>query len=121
MRKINRYSYNLSVLDNNKVCDHDIWYVLQRYENDGIEKYSYICICLYCGKTIYETDFEKPLPANSILSEITLKNGQEIFIPYNQVKSYADRIRDKYKSLYNKEVSPDILFKLLQKYYNQEN
>lgn len=103
MRKINKYSYNL------KECDHEIWYILQEFENDGIEKYKYIAICLDCGKVIYEDRWEIPLPNYYIKSEITLEDGTILFIPYEQIKRDFDKIKaecdeedeDYYYNIYN--------------------
>ncbi len=89
LRKINKYSYNL------KECDHDVFYILQEFENDGIEKYKYIAICLNCGKVIYEDRWDIPLPCNYIKGEMTLKDGTEIFIPYEQVKNEFKILREK--------------------------
>lgn len=90
MRRINKYSYNL------KECDHDIFYILQENENDGNEIYKYIAVCLDCGKVIHEDRWEQPLPAYYIKSVITLDNGQELFIPYEQVKAEYESLKEEY-------------------------
>lgn len=114
MRKMNKYSYNL------KNCNHDIFYILQENEDDGMELYKYIAICLDCGKVIHEDRWEHPLPAYYIKSVITLDNGQEIFIPYEQIKAEYEMLKEKY--IKDDEISIDDKLKVydeLRTVYNQ--
>lgn len=111
MKKTNKYSYY------SEICDHDIWYIYQVNENDGIEKYKYIAKCLFCGKVIMEDRWEHPLPCYSIKGEIKLNDGSILFVPYNQIYEEIKKITIDYIEENNEKPSNEYIYNTLLSYY----